>query len=87
MSLLLSCDNRNPVSGSREVNLCSGQTTQSSVGCGQLHGQTTTRSSAMEPNSKDFDKWEQSGGEWWDTGTWETPTDSQRIQECLVWNT
>ena len=69
MRMHLSYDNRSPVSGSREMILCASQTTQSSVGCAQLHGQIAARNSAMEPNSKDFDKLEQSGGEWWDTGS------------------
>lgn len=62
MCMPLSCDNRSPVSGSREVTHWGGQTTQSSVGYSQLHGQTTRRSSAMEPNSDDADEWEVSRG-------------------------
>ena len=56
MSMLLSCGNRSPMSGSREVTLCAGHTTQSITGNGQLHGQTTMRGSATEPNAKDSDK-------------------------------
>lgn len=55
MSMLLSCSHKSAVSGSREVTLCAGHTTQSITGNGQLHGQTTMRGSATEPDAKDND--------------------------------
>ena len=65
MSMLLNRDTRSPMSSSREVTLCAGQTTQSITGNSQLQGQTTMRGSATEPNAKDTDKLEQPGEEYW----------------------
>lgn len=78
---------RSPMSSSREVTFCAGQTTQSITGNSQLQGQTTMRGSATEPNAKDTDKLEQPGEEYWYIESQETLTNSRRTRESLAWNT